>query len=415
MTIRQREHIQIQTPTFGLPRVDLLLLAIIIILLVVGLLMIWSITLPLNAGAGRDPFADVIKQTGFAFAGLVALFVAMRVDYRLWDRLAVPMFALTVPVLIALLFADPVNGARRWFNLLGEGTIQPAELAKFTFIVYIAKWLSSKGAKLRQVTYGLIPFAVLVGFVDGLIVLQPNLSTAIILGVCAVTMFFIAGADIVQFLLLIVGGGITVALVVLRTPYLLERLTGYFGDPLAVAGGASYHISQTIIALGSGGFFGRGLGMGAGKFGFVPTPQTDSIFAMLGEELGLVGTWGVLALFLALAYRGFHIAAKTRDPFGQLLATGITVWLVFQAFVNMGVNTASIPFTGVPLPFISYGGSAMIAALGAVGVLLSISRTGGEIEKEKDASFAFGWRNGGARLSGARRRRGTAEERRARD
>ncbi|MBI3913140.1 MAG: FtsW/RodA/SpoVE family cell cycle protein, partial [Chloroflexi bacterium] len=229
-----------------------------------------------------------------------------------------------------------------------------------------------------------------------------------------VTMFFVAGADIIQFLLLIAGGGITVVLVVARTPYLAERIFGYLRDPMAPNSDAGYQIVQTIIALGSGGFLGRGFGLGVGKFGFVPTPQTDGIFAMLGEELGLVGSWAVLALFLMLAYRGFRIAANTRDEFGQLLATGITVWLITQAFVNVGVVTASIPFTGVPLPFISYGGSALVAALGAIGVLLSISRYGGEEVKEKDARFDFGWRNGGARVSSTSHRRRTSEERAAR-
>ncbi|MBI3913241.1 MAG: FtsW/RodA/SpoVE family cell cycle protein, partial [Chloroflexi bacterium] len=230
MTMREG-HLRAETPAIELPRMDFLLLSIVIILLTIGVLMIWSITLPINTGNGRDPFADVMKQTGFAVIGLIAMFVAMRINYRMWDRVALWMFVGTIPVLIAVLFMDPVNGARRWFNFLGEGTIQPGEIAKFTFIVYIAKWLSSKGEKLRQLTYGLIPFAVLVGFVDGLIVLQPNLSTAIIIGVCAVTMFFVAGADIIQFLLLIAGGGITVVLVVARTPYLAERIFGYLRDP----------------------------------------------------------------------------------------------------------------------------------------------------------------------------------------
>ncbi|MBI3740886.1 MAG: cell division protein FtsW, partial [Chloroflexi bacterium] len=397
--------VRAQTQTLEMPRVDYILFLIVISLLLIGLLMIWSITLPINVGADAHPYADVIKQTAFAFLGLFALIVAMRIDYRVWDRLALLMFAITIPVLIALLFNDPVNGARRWFNFLGEGTIQPGELAKFSFIVYIAKWLSSKGEKLRKLTYGLIPFAVLVGFVDGLIVLQPNVSTALIIGACAIIMFFVAGADMVQFLLLILGSGITAALLVTKIGYLAERVAVYLRDPLTTVGGAGYQILQTIIFLGSGGFLGKGIGMGVGKFGFVPTPQTDSIFAMLGEEFGLVGTWTVLALYLGLAYRGFRIAARARDPFGQLLATGITVWLIFQAFINIGVVTASIPFTGVPLPFISYGGSALITALGAVGVLLNISRHADQEIKDAHAIFNFGWRNRGTRVSRVNRRR----------
>ncbi len=404
MTVRE------QAQTFEIPRLDYVLLSVVVMLLLIGLLMIWSITLPINAENGTDPFAHVVKQTLFAAIGLVFLLLGMQIDYHQWDRWAMLMFGITIPVLGVLLFTDPVFGSKRWFNLLGEGTIQPAEVAKFTFIVYIAKWLSSKGSKLRELTYGLIPFALLVGFVDGLIVLQPNLSTAIIIGLCAVTMFFIAGADVIQFLLLIIAGGVAIFFVVTRIAYLSDRFASFGIDPFAATGSGAYHVVQMVIYLGSGGFFGRGIGMGIGKFGFVPTPQTDSIFALLGEEFGLVGTWGVLALYLALAYRGFRIATRAADPFGQLLATGITVWLTVQAFANIGVTTGSLPPTGVPLPFISYGGSALIAALGAVGVLLNISRNAGET-REENASFDFGWRNGGARLSRVSRRERTARQR----
>jgi cell division protein FtsW len=302
-------------------------------------------------------------------------------------------------LLVAVMFTAPVNNSRRW---LFDGSIQPSEIAKFTMVVYMAKWLSSKGEKLRQVTYGVLPFAIIVGIVCGLIVLQPNMSTAIIIALCALAMFFIAGADLIQLLLLGIIGGIVAAIVVMKTPYQLERFLVFIQNPLTLPDREGYQVVQTLIALASGGLLGRGIGAGIGKFGFVPTPQTDSIFALLGEEMGLVGTWLVLGLFLFLVYRGFRIAANARDPFGQVLAAGLTFWLIFQAFVNIGVVTATIPFTGVPLPFISFGGSSLVVALASIGVLLNISRA--EPVKETNATFNLGWRNGGTRVPRADRR-----------
>lgn len=405
MTVQERAR------GFLLPRIDYVLLLIVVLLLTIGLIMIFSVTFMPNVGQGdTNPQSDFIKQAGFAALGLIALIVLMRIDYRRWGDWSVPLMVVTIISLVALLFLPEVNGSRRW---LFGGSIQPSEIAKFTVVIYMAKWLSSKGEKLRQLTYGLLPFAIFVGVVAGLIVRQPNLSTAIIIAMCAMAMFFIAGADVVQYLLLLIAGGITVALVIANTPYQMSRWLTFLEDPFTSMTRDTYQIAEVLIALGSGGLLGRGLGTGYSKFGYVPAPHTDSIFALLGEELGLVGTWGVLILFLLLVYRGFRIASKAKDPFGQVLAAGLTFWLIFQAFVNIAVITASIPFTGVPLPFISFGGSSLIISLAAVGVLLSISRSQGDSSKEANASFGFGWRNGGARVprAGSRRRAQEARNR----
>ncbi|MCL5950826.1 MAG: putative lipid II flippase FtsW [Chloroflexi bacterium] len=402
--------IQERIRRISFPRVDYVLLSIVAALLIIGLIMIWSITFAPNVGEGSpDPQIDFVKQAGFALVGLVLVFVLMLVDYTVWGRLALPLMVGTVIVLILLLLmpsVSSVNGARRW---LFEGSIQPSEVAKFTVIVYMAKWLSSKGDKLRQVTYGLLPFAIFVGGITGLIVLQPNLSTAIIIALCAMAMFFIAGADVIQYFFLLIAGGITIALVIKNTPYMFTRFMIYTQDPFASAATGSYQVAETLIALGSGGLVGRGLGTGYAKFGYVPAPYTDSIFALLGEELGLVGTWTVIALFLALCYRGFRISARANSSFGQILGAGLTFWLIFQAFANIAVVTATIPFTGVPLPFISFGGSSLVAALGAVGVLLSISRAEAEPTKEANATLDLGRRNGGPRLPSPGRHRASME------
>ena len=375
----------------NLLRSDYVLFGVVLGLLVIGLIMVWSVTFQPNVGQLPNPSSDVIKQAGFVIAGLALLLICAWLDYRIWGRWAVVLMGLAILMLIGLLFTTPINGARRW---LLDGSLQPSEAAKFVMIIYMARWLSSKGDKLRKVTYGLLPFAIIVGVVAGLIAVQPNLSTAIIIGVCALGMFFIAGADAIQFAVLLIVGGVTTVLVIVNTPYQLQRAMIFLQDPFTMAGG--YQIAEALIALGSGGLIGRGIGSGYAKYGYVPAPQTDSIFALLGEELGLIGTLLVVALFLIIAYRGFRIASRCGDPFGQVLATGLTFWLVTQAFMNIGVITATIPFTGVPLPFISFGGSALMAALAAVGVLLNISRTARafcfrRFNRDRCAAWLPGW------------------------
>ncbi len=405
MTIQERTVPSIDFP----PRVDYVLLSIVIVLLAIGLIMIYSVTFMANIGQA-DPESQFVKQFGFAIVGLAVLFAFMKIDYRIWGRFSVPLIIITIGALGIILLMPEVNGSHRWFF---GSSIQPSEIAKFTVVIYMARWLSSKGEKLRNVTYGLLPFAIFVGVVTGLIIREPNLSTAIIIGLCAMAMFFIAGADVIQYLFLLLSGGVTVALVIMNTQYQMSRWMTFLSDPIATMTRETYQIAEVLIALGSGGMFGRGLGSGLAKFGFVPAPQTDSIFALLGEEMGLIGTWAVLALFLALLYRGFRIASNTSDPFGQLLAAGLTFWLIFQAFVNIAVVTATIPFTGVPLPFISFGGSSLVMSLAAVGVLLSIALHP-NAPKETHATFSFGWRNGGTRVPRVSRRRRTADARKSR-
>jgi cell division protein FtsW len=395
----------------NVPHIDYVLVGVVVLLLLVGLIMIWSVTFPFSVDVGRaNPQSDFVKHLAFAAFGLIVMLILARIDYHLWQRFAIPLMILTIGALILVLFMPPINGARRWlFPQQTGASIQPAEIAKLTVIIYMATWLSSKGEKLRQVTYGLLPFAIFVGVVTGLVMRQPNLSTAMIIALCAMAMFFISGADLIQFVFLVLVGGATVAIIISRTSYQLTRVDIFSQDPLALTTPEGFQIVQTIVALGSGGLLGRGLGSGYAKMGWVPASHTDSIFALLGEELGLVGTWSVLILFLVLAYRGFRIATRARDPFGQVLASGITFWLIFQALVNIAVVTATMPFTGVPLPFISFGGSALVSVLAAVGVLLNISRGERAPLTDNHATFDFGWRNRGTRVSRADRRRNYSE------
>jgi len=382
-------------------------------LVIVGLLAVYSATFDWSYQVYQSSFHIASRQFIWVGLGLVALVVLARVPYEWWRQAAVPFmgFALLMLILV-LLFGEERFGARRAFF---DGSVQPGELMKLAMVIYVATWLSSKGEQIRDVTYGLIPFAVLIGVVAGLIVMQPDLSTAILIVLVALAMFFFAGADIFQ---LAIGGAVSVvtfSLLINQLPHAKQRLDEWlqvWHDPTLV----SHHVRQSLIALGSGGFFGVGLGQGQQKLGYLPTPHTDSIFAVLGEETGFFGCLVVIGFFVLLGYRGFRIAREASDGFSALVACGITCWLVFQAFINVAVLTGLIPFTGIALPFISAGGSAMVFSLAGAGVLLSISRGRQGVKhirrREKrslEASYQRAnldrrWGNRGTRLSRSGRR-----------
>lgn len=354
-------------------RSDFWLLLAVLALLTIGLLMVYSSTYTLGYFNYNDASYYLRRQSLWAALGLIAMTVIWRIDYRVWQKLSVPLMGLTVAMLIALLVLGGTQwGATRW--LLGK-SVQPSELAKLAVILYIAHWASSKGDRIRQMDVGLIPFGVLVGGICGLIILQPDYSTAFLIAITAAAMFFIAGADLLQF---VVGGAIamtTLVLVATRADYRIARLETFM-DPFQNSSAGGYQITQALISLASGGMFGEGLGSSRGEVGVLPLGHSDVIFAILGQELGLVMGLVVLSLFLFFAYRGFRIGAEAPDGFGTVLASGITCWILFQAMINIAVVTNTIPFTGIPLPFISSGGSALVTALAGVGFLLSVSRAG---------------------------------------
>jgi cell division protein FtsW len=307
-------------------------------------------------------------------------------------------------LVLVLLVGDERFGGQRW---LFNGSIQPSELGKLAIIIYIADWLSSKGEQIRRVSYGLIPFAILLGVITGLIVLQRDLGTAILISTTALAMFFIAGGNLVQILLSGILGGGTLYFLITSSPYRMARMTAFLdplnSDPL----GNGYQIRQILIALGSGGLTGLGLGASRQKFGYIPASHTDGIFAILGEELGLIGVLTVIGLFAFFAYRGFRIALAAPDAFGVVLASGITCSLVFQAIINVGVVTASLPFTGIPLPFISFGGSSLVISMASIGLLLAVSRRtmpDDSQEKEQREDDHLRRRNRRARVPGSGRR-----------
>jgi cell division protein FtsW len=381
-------------------KIDYPLIIILASLLLIGLLMVYSSSFEFGFRVFDQPTYFFGRQIIWTILGTAGLIVMMSIDYHTWRRFSIPLMGGTLFLLILLLIVGNERfGSVR--TLLG-GSVQPSELSKLIIIIYVSDWLSSKGERLRVVTYGLVPFAILIGVVAGLIVMQPDFSTAILIVVTAIAMFFIAGADIAQLGIGLIFGGATFGFLISRSGHALARVRGYLG----ALGGADvgYHVQQNLDALRSGGIFGVGLGDGAFKLSSLPLAHSDSIFAVLGEELGLIGCLLVVGLFVALAYRGFQIALEATDDFGTVLAAGLTCWLIFQALINFAVITNTLPFTGIPLPFISYGGSSLAVSMTGVGLLLGISR--GTVEERPDeiAHYDFGRRDGRPRISNSRRR-----------
>ena len=355
---------------FGLP-IDGLLIVIIAALITIGLMMVYSTTFDWSYSDFGDPSLVFFKQVHWLGIGLVAMAGAAIMPYRWWRRLAVPLMGVTLMLLVAvqLIGAVKFNAQRSLFN----GSVQPSEFATLATIIYLAVWLDSKNDRLHDLSYGVVPFGIIVGVVAGLILLQPDLSAAGMLVIIATIMFFVGGADIVQMGVVSGVGSVAGFLVLQVSATGRQRLAEYFAGIKDVTQ-ASWQLQQAAIAFVNGGIFGRGLGEGHQKFGFLPTPHTDAIFAVIGEELGLIGCAVVILLFVALAWRGFKIASGSRDQLGAVLASGIVIWVVLAATLNIAVNLGLFPYSGHALPFISYGGSSLVVTLTGMGILLSISR-----------------------------------------
>ncbi|MCP4356712.1 MAG: putative lipid II flippase FtsW [Chloroflexi bacterium] len=340
-------------------------------LLVVGLLMVYSTTFDYGLRFQEDATYYFRRQTTALVIGLGLMLIMMQFDYHILRRVSIPLMIVTlVGLIIVLFFGERIFGAQRGFY---EGSYQPSEVAKLATILYITHWLSTKGERIKQVTYGLLPFSIITGVICALIVQQPDLSTAGLIALISFTVFFVAGADWRQFAIAGVVGGAVFMLLITALPHAAARIDSYT-EALRDPEQASWHVQQSLIALGRGGLTGVGLGESTQKFGPLPLAHTDGVFAILGEELGLMGSLIVIGLLLLLMWRGIRTARNARDSFGFLLALGITCWLGYQALMNIAVITAVIPFTGIPLPFLSYGGSSLVISLVAVGVLLNISR-----------------------------------------
>jgi cell division protein FtsW len=355
---------------------DYPLLTAVGILVPFGLVMVYSASFVDAFTNHQNQLYYLFRQITGAILGTVGLLVAQRIDYRFWRKYSVHLIGATLLLLLVVLILPAsiteVNNARQWIRL-GPFSMQPSEIAKLAMVVYFADWLSRRGARLGNVSYGLVPFAVMLGVVCGLVMLEGDLGTTIVLVVIAGAVYFTAGANPLH-----IGGATALAFgafwaMVKIAPFRQNRIAAWL-DPFAYYQHEGWQPIHGLYALGSGGIFGVGLGQGRQKFLWLSQAHTDAIFAVIGEEFGLLGTLFVVACFLVIAYRGMRIAARAPEPFAALLATGLTAWLVFQALINMAVVTTLLPFTGLTLPFLAYGSSSLVMCMVAAGILLSISR-----------------------------------------
>jgi len=366
---------------------DYWLLVIVFALLIVGLIMVFSASSVTAAGmkeCRNDPYFFLKRQGIWALVALVALWASTRVELEKFRRWSLPLVLVSLAMLAAVLIPGlgvEVNGARRWIAL-GGFTFQPSELAKFALIFYLADCLARRGSKIQQ-GVRLVPLLVIFGAIVLLIELEPDLGTALVVAASFMSILFMSGARFSHLAGLVGFGILGVIGLIVKEPYRVERL-GAFMDPWKVSQTSGYQIIQSLLALGSGGTWGLGLGESRQKFFYLPEQHTDFIFAILGEELGLIGTLSVLVLFTLLLYKGLKLAVRSRDSYMALLSAGLSFTIAFQAFLNIGVVSSSLPLTGVPLPFISYGGTSLVITMVAVGLIINVSTRRRERREESE-------------------------------
>lgn len=360
---------------------DYVLLALVGGLLLFGIIMLTSASGPLGYQRFGDTYWFIKHQLLFGLLpGLVSMYFFSRIPYTLWRRLAGSLLVLSVALLV-LVFIPGVGAdfgsAKSWIAVAGF-SFQPAEIVKLTFLLYLAAWFEKRADKdVRDAQTGLIPFVSVLSLIMLLMILQPDVGTMAVIVVIALAVYFVAGAPW-SHLFVLGGAGATVFLLLIRlAPYRAARFTTFLYPELDPQG-VGYHINQALLAIGSGGMFGLGYGHSRQKFQYLPEVAGDSIFAVVAEELGFIVSTGVIVLFVVFARRMIRIASQAPDRFSQLIVVGVTTWIVFQAFVNVGAMLGLMPITGIPLSFISYGGTSLVMMLTAVGIVLNISRHTGQ-------------------------------------
>ena len=366
-------------------RIDVPLLVIVVLLLVFGILMVYSASYITSIKFYSNAYYVVQRQLLFLIVGTVVAGVITFIDYHILQRVAVPMMAATIIALIAVLIVGQVSqGAQR--TLFGN-SVQPSELAKLVIIIYLAVWLYAKRDQLHNVNFGLLPLAVMLGALGGLIYVQPDLSAVVTIVFLGGLMFFLAGGDLRQIAILGLVSLIVGWLVIQATATGSSRIQSYLlglGDPMR----ASDHVRRSLEAFVNGRWFGVGIGNGVTKVTGLPVPHTDSIFAVIGEETGMIGAVSLLILYSLILWRGMKIARRAPDELGALLAAGLTLWITFEAFINMAVMVNLLPFAGNALPFISAGGSNMVVSMAAIGILLNISRLSVKTQEDSGRFFS---------------------------
>ncbi|MHB1319368.1 MAG: FtsW/RodA/SpoVE family cell cycle protein [Anaerolineae bacterium] len=366
--------------TRRLARTDWGMFLIALALLFVGLVMVYSASYHFELMGWADvegPNYHFLKQLSFAGIGMLGLVVAWAVDYHVYRRLAPLVLGLTFLTLVAMaLVGRWVEMTRTTGDVVIYGSIQPVEVAKIGAIIYIAVWLESSGERIKKFSAGTVPFIIILGIMAGLIVAQPDYSTAILLVATATAMFFVAGANMKHFAVYLLIGGLLVSVPLVVFGYGADRYQIWMEGPFSDPTDKGYQILQSLRALSLGGFTGVGLGQSQQKMYLGRFSHTDFIFSIIAEEFGFLGAVAVVGLYGLWVWRGFSIARNAPDVYGRLLATGLVCWTAFQAALSISVATNSAPVTGTVLPFMSYGGSSLVSALTAVGVLLNISRSG---------------------------------------
>jgi cell division protein FtsW len=355
-------------------KIDRLLFTATLLLVCVSVVMVYSASAVIALERFQQPYLFLTKQALWSVLGLAVLGVAMRVDYRTYRNEAFIwcLLALVVLMLVAVLFSAPVNGTRRWFGVGGLG-IQPSELAKVACVFFTALMLERRMHRIDDLSYSLLPIGLIAGLVFTLILLQPDFGTSISLAVIIAVMVFAAGLHYRYFVGLVLVALPAIYLVLVAAPYRRRRLLAFW-DPWADPLGDGFQIIQSLVAVGTGGVFGRGLMGGVQKLFYLPEPHTDFIYAVIGEELGLVGATAVLLCFCVIAWRGLRISARAEDTFGAFVALGLTTMIAAQALVNISVVLGLMPTKGIPLPLVSFGGSSLLINLLGAGVLLNISQ-----------------------------------------
>jgi cell division protein FtsW len=356
---------------------DYPLIFIVFLLVVLGLVILSSASVVLSQDVSSQSYYFLKHQLIYGLGlGLIGFLVCQKIPYHYWQKLAFPLILFSL-VLLSLVFVPQLGyghgGAKRWINM-GFFSFQPFEFVKISFILYLSALLSRKGEKTQVLKKSLMPFLVITGIIGFLILAQPNMSALVILILIVGLLYFLAGTNIFLIILIAAGLILTGFFTLIKTaPYRMSRLT-VFLHPEIDPQGIGYQINQALLAIGSGGLFGLGLGHSIQKWKYLPEPMGDSVFAIAAEELGLIGAGILVVLFILLAWRGLKIAKAAPDKFGYLLAGGISGWLFFQAFINIAAISGLMPLTGMPLPFISYGGSALVVSLMGIGILVNVSK-----------------------------------------
>jgi cell division protein FtsW len=357
-------------------KIDKVFLIIVLLLIFLGAAIFVSASLGILTRNQNTFYAVLISQLvlGMGF-GLVGMYLALKINYKLWCKYSFFIF-LGAIILTAAVFIPHVGwahqGAKRWIQIAGF-SFQPVEILKFSFVIYFAAWLAWAKGRVQDFKFGILPLSIMLGVIALILFQQPDTKSFILITTTGIGMLFISGVPI-RYLLGILGVGILVlGVLVFSKPYLQERIKTFL-DPSQDARGSSYQIQQSLIALGSGGMIGTGFGQSVQKFGYLPEPQGDSVFAVIGEELGFIGTVSIIFLYLLFAWRGLRIANHSPDLFSRLLVSGIVILITAQSFMHIASVIGVFPLTGVPLVFISHGGTSLMIDIMAIGIILQISK-----------------------------------------